>query len=55
VINASLAKYNNAVLRAALALGTHYLDMASHLTKSPFMSSYGSAARRSSMPASHQA
>ena len=37
IVNASLAKYNGAVLRAALTLGTHYLDLASHMERSPFM------------------
>lgn len=36
VVNASPAVFNTIVLRAALRLGTHYLDMASHLGRYPF-------------------
>ncbi len=36
VINASPAVYNNIILRAALRLRAHYLDLNSHLTKHPF-------------------
>ncbi|HXY79134.1 MAG TPA: saccharopine dehydrogenase NADP-binding domain-containing protein [Candidatus Bathyarchaeia archaeon] len=36
VINASPAVYNNIVLRAALRLRAHYLDLNSHLTHHPF-------------------
>jgi hypothetical protein len=36
VINASPAVYNNTVLRAALRLRAHYLDLNSHLTHHPF-------------------
>jgi hypothetical protein len=36
VVNAAPAVFNAIVLRAALRLGTHYLDMASHLGRNPF-------------------
>lgn len=36
VINASPAVYNNIILRAALRLRAHYLDLNSHLTRHPF-------------------
>jgi hypothetical protein len=36
IINASPAVYNNIILRAALRLRAHYLDLNSHLTKNPF-------------------
>ncbi len=38
LINASPAVFNEIILRAALRLRTHYLDMASHLTRHPFKS-----------------
>jgi len=36
LVNASPAVYNEIVLRAALRLRAHYLDMAAHLTRHPF-------------------
>ena len=36
LINACPAVFNKIILRAALLLRTHYLDMAAHLTESPF-------------------
>jgi saccharopine dehydrogenase-like protein len=36
VINASASVFNEIVLRAALRLRSHYLDLSSHLTKNPF-------------------
>jgi hypothetical protein len=36
IINASPAVYNQIILRAALRLRAHYLDLNSHLTKNPF-------------------
>ena len=36
VINASPAVYNEIILRAALRLRAHYLDLNSHLERSPF-------------------
>lgn len=37
IINASPAVFNEIVLRAALRLRAHYLDLNSHLTRQPFM------------------
>jgi hypothetical protein len=36
IVNASLAVYNEIVLRAALRLRAHYVDLSSHLTRTPF-------------------
>lgn len=36
IVNASPAVYNNIILRAALRLRAHYLDLNSHLTDHPF-------------------
>jgi hypothetical protein len=36
LLNASPAVYNEIILRAALRLKSHYLDMAAHLTRHPF-------------------
>jgi hypothetical protein len=36
IVNASPAVYNNIIMRAALRLRVHYLDLNSHLTKNPF-------------------
>ena len=36
IVNASPAVFNEVVLRAALRLRVHYLDMNSHLTRNPF-------------------
>jgi hypothetical protein len=36
IVNASAAVFNEIVLRAALRLRAHYLDMASHMTRNPF-------------------
>lgn len=36
LVNASPAVYNNIILRAALRLRAHYLDLNSHLTRNPF-------------------
>jgi hypothetical protein len=36
LVNASPAVYNEIILRAALRLKVHYLDMAAHLTRNPF-------------------
>ena len=38
LVNASPAVYNEIILRAALRLKAHYLDMAAHLTRHPFRS-----------------
>lgn len=36
IVNASVPVFNEIILRAALRLRAHYLDMASHLTRHPF-------------------
>lgn len=36
IVNASPAVYNEIILRAALRLRTHYLDLNAHLTRNPF-------------------
>jgi Saccharopine dehydrogenase NADP binding domain len=36
IVNASPAVYNNIILRAALRLRAHYLDLNSHLAKNPY-------------------
>jgi hypothetical protein len=36
IVNASASVFNEIVLRAALRLRTHYLDLSSHLTRHPF-------------------
>jgi saccharopine dehydrogenase (NAD+, L-lysine-forming) len=36
MVNASASVFNEIVLRAALRLRSHYLDLSSHLTKNPF-------------------
>lgn len=38
IINASASVFNEIVLRAALRLRSHYLDLSSHLTRNPFRS-----------------
>ena len=38
LVNASPAVYNEIILRAALRIRSHYLDMAAHLTRQPFRS-----------------
>src|SRR5712671_8093871 len=38
IINASASVFNEIVLRAALHLRAHYLDLSSHLTRNPFQS-----------------
>ena len=36
IVNASASVFNEIVLRAALRLRSHYMDLSSHLTKNPF-------------------
>jgi len=38
IVNASASVFNEIVLRAALRLRAHYLDLSSHLTRNPFKS-----------------
>lgn len=46
VINASPAVFNQIVMRAALRLGAHYLDMAAHLGKNPFKAEHFAFTKR---------
>jgi saccharopine dehydrogenase-like NADP-dependent oxidoreductase len=46
IVNASAAVFNEIVLRAALRMRTHYLDMSSHLTRNPFKAEQLRYARR---------
>src|SRR6266852_4122305 len=46
VVNASASVFNQIVMRAALHLRAHYLDLSSHLTKNPFKSEQLSYAKR---------
>ena len=46
IINASASVFNEIVLRAALRLRAHYLDLSSHLTRSPFQSEHFRYAKR---------
>jgi saccharopine dehydrogenase (NAD+, L-lysine-forming) len=46
IVNASAAVFNEIVLRAALRLRAHYMDMASHLTRNPFKAEQLRYARR---------
>src|SRR5467141_5208221 len=36
IVNASASVFNQIVMRAALRLRAHYLDLSSHLTRNPF-------------------
>jgi len=46
IINASASVFNEIVLRAALRLRAHYLDLSSHLTRNPFQSEQFRYAKR---------
>jgi hypothetical protein len=46
IVNASAAVFNEIVLRAALRLRSHYLDMATHMTRNPFKAEQLRYARR---------
>jgi hypothetical protein len=46
IINASASVFNEIVLRAALRLRAHYLDLSSHLTRNPFHSEQFRYAKR---------
>src|SRR5271163_969437 len=46
VVNASASVFNQIVLRAALHLRAHYLDLSSHLTTNPFKSEQFAYAKR---------
>ncbi|HLZ12850.1 MAG TPA: saccharopine dehydrogenase NADP-binding domain-containing protein [Candidatus Acidoferrum sp.] len=46
IVNASASVFNEIVLRAALRLRAHYLDLSSHLTRNPFLSEQFRYAKR---------
>ena len=46
IVNASASVFNEIVLRAALRLRAHYLDLSSHLTRNPFQSEQFRYAKR---------
>jgi saccharopine dehydrogenase (NAD+, L-lysine-forming) len=46
IVNASASVFNLIVMRAALHLRAHYLDLSSHLTKSPFKAEQFTFAKR---------
>jgi saccharopine dehydrogenase-like NADP-dependent oxidoreductase len=46
IINASASVFNQIVMRAALRLRAHYLDLSSHLTRNPFKSEQFAFAKR---------
>src|SRR5277367_5385975 len=46
IVNASASVFNLIVLRAALRLRAHYVDLSSHLTRNPFKSEQFSYAKR---------
>ncbi len=46
LVNAGPAVFNQIVMRAALRLGAHYLDMAAHLQKHPFRPEHFAFAKR---------
>src|SRR5437588_12833120 len=46
IVNASASVFNEIVIRAALRLRAHYLDLSSHLTRNPFKAEQLAFARR---------
>jgi hypothetical protein len=46
LVNASASVFNQVVMRAALRLRSHYLDLSSHLTKNPFKAEQMGFAKR---------
>jgi saccharopine dehydrogenase (NAD+, L-lysine-forming) len=46
IVNASASVFNQIVMRAALRLRVHYLDLSSHLTKNPFKAEQLAFAKR---------
>lgn len=46
IVNASASVFNQIVMRAALHLRAHYLDLSSHLTRNPFKAEQFSYAKR---------
>jgi saccharopine dehydrogenase-like NADP-dependent oxidoreductase len=46
IVNASASVFNQIVMRAALRLRAHYVDLSSHLTRNPFKAEQLSYAKR---------
>jgi len=46
IVNASASVFNQIVMRAALRLRAHYLDLSSHLTRNPFKAEHLAYVRR---------
>jgi saccharopine dehydrogenase-like NADP-dependent oxidoreductase len=46
IVNASASVFNQIVMRAALRLRAHYVDLSSHLTRNPFKAEQFSYAKR---------
>src|SRR5438876_9985918 len=46
IVNASASVYNEIVMRAALRLRAHYVDLSSHLTRNPFKAEQLAFAKR---------
>jgi saccharopine dehydrogenase-like NADP-dependent oxidoreductase len=46
IVNASASVFNQIVMRAALRLRVHYLDLSSHLTRNPFKAEQLAYAKR---------
>src|SRR5271165_5447773 len=46
IVNASASVFNQIVMRAALRLRAHYLDLSSHLTRNPFKAEQFAYAKR---------
>src|ERR1700680_2750992 len=46
IVNASASVFNQIVMRAALRMRAHYLDLSSHLTRNPFKSEQFAFAKR---------
>ena len=46
IVNASASVFNQIVMRAALRLRAHYVDLSSHLTRNPFKSEQFAYAKR---------
>src|SRR6185437_3794795 len=46
IVNASASVFNQIIMRAALRLRAHYVDLSSHLTRNPFKAEQLAFARR---------
>jgi saccharopine dehydrogenase-like NADP-dependent oxidoreductase len=54
IVNASASVFNQIVMRAALRLRAHYLDLSSHLTRNPFKSEQFAFAERFEAKKAHR-